>query len=227
MENEFDEEALNAGLNDPAPDLEEASEEVEEAVEQVDEIVDPDPAPIEEEDEKPLTRGQARIQALANEKAAEKTARELAEQRALQLERQLQELQRTPPEEENLTDLEKWQRHANEKIAHSERLVLDMNDRSDFLISIQKNPAEMAYLERVEAKLSEVRKSGFNPRREDVLIRLMGEDTRKKQNEAPAIKRAAAERVKAAVGKPLGSKSNVAPSKSESTLEERLRDITL
>jgi hypothetical protein len=49
----------------------------------------------------------------------------------------------------------------------------------------------------------------------------------KRMDEAPAIKREAAARVKAATGKPLGTKSNVAPSKSESSEYERLKDIPL
>lgn len=242
-DDDFDAEALNEGLNaDPEPDDPYANKDPEPEEDAAN--PDSDPEPDDEPEEKPLTRGQARIQALANEKAqlaaeraSEKAARELAEQRASLLERQLQEAQRSQKraeEDENLTDLEKWQRNANEEILRNKQEVLrsnamvaDMADKSDFLMAVSGKPHEMALAKRVEDKLAEARKNGFNPKREDVLIRLMGEDARKKANDAPAVKRDAADRVKAAAGKPLGSKSNVAKGKTEETEEDRLKGITL
>lgn len=237
MAQEDDVDALNAGLNLPE------DEDSPPGYGETDDPVEPDPEPEpepeedpqpeddikatepEEDDEpKPLTRGQQRIQSLANEK-------KMAEQRAELLERQLEmeRRQRQPvqQEDENLTDLEKWQRSADLTIREVQFQNLDMKDQSSFLMQVSKNPAEMAYIDRVEQTLAEARKSGFNPKREDVLIRLMGLDARAKVKSAPAVKREAAQRVKAAVGKPLANKSNVAATKTESNEFDRLKGIIL
>lgn len=235
-------EALNAGLNTPtddddgygnAPESDEPKEgesEPEDDSGEAEEAPSDEPKsndePEEEHDEpKPLTRGQQRFQALANE-------RKLAEQRAELLERQL-ELERQhrsqprPQEDENLSELEKWQRQADQTIRAVQLQNMDMQDRSDFVMQVSKNPSEAAYLDRVEQTLAEARKAGFNPRREDVLIRLMGMDARTKMRQAPTVKRDAAKRVVAAQGKPIANKSNVAPTKTESTEFERLKGIVL
>lgn len=232
QEGEFDTEALNEGLNTPSgdtpPSYQEEPEEPQEETTQEEPEEEQHEEPQEEateEEVKPLSRGQQRIQALANEKR-------LAEERAKLFEQQLEyeRQQRAPQkqqEEENLTELEKWQRQADATIRQVQFNNLDMQDRSDFLMSVSKNPAEAAYIERVEQRLNEARRQGFNPKREDVLLRLMGEDSRKKLQAAPAVKRQAAERVKAATGKPLANKANVAPTKAESTEFDRLKDIIL
>lgn len=233
-------EALNQGLNTPTDDDpyaqneeesndsdsedDSAEESEEDGAETVETTAQDDPEDHEEE-AKPLTRGQQRIQALANEKR-------LAEQRAELLERELQHVrQQAAPvkqqEEENLTDLEKWQRQADHTIRQVQFQNMDMQDRSNFLTAVSKSPAEAAYIDRVEQTLAEARQKGFNPSREDVLIRLMGLDARNKIKSAPAVKRDAAQRVSAAKGKPLANKSNVAPTKTEGTEFDRLRGIIL
>ncbi|MES2730024.1 MAG: hypothetical protein V4621_08040 [Pseudomonadota bacterium] len=233
-------DALNQGLNTPTDDdpyaqnEEEsndsdseddgAEESEEEGAETVEATAQDEPEDHEEE-AKPLTRGQQRIQALANEKR-------LAEQRAELLERELHHArQQSAPvrqqEEENLTDLEKWQRQADATIRQVQFQNMDMQDRSNFLTNVSKNPAEAAYIDRVEQTLAEARQRGFNPTRDDVLIRLMGLDARSKIKSAPAVKRDAAQRVSAAKGKPLANKSNVAPTKTEGTEFDRLRGIIL
>lgn len=236
---ELDVNALNEGLNTPTHDDdnpvgygdEDEPVEVDE-VDEPEELDEEEPPAIknqehEEDDEpKPLTRGQQRIQALANEK-------KLAEQRAELLERQLQQerMQRAPiqqrQEEENLTDLEKWQRQADHTIRQVQMQNLDMQDRSNFLTQVSKNQNEAAYIERVEQTLAQARQQGFNPKREDVLIRLMGLDARSKSKQAPTVKRDAAQRVTAAKGKPLANKSNVAVTKTESSEFDRLKGIIL
>lgn len=233
-------EALNEGLNTPTDDddgygqqeddTEETTESEEaeetEAEATAEETPHKNEEEVEDDEPKPLTRGQQRIQALANEK-------KLAEQRAELLERQLEteRQQRQAPqrqqEEENLTDLEKWQRQADQTIRQVQAQNMDMQDRSDFLTQVSKSPTEAAYIERVEQTLREARQQGFNPKREDVLIRLMGLDARSKMKSAPAVKRDAAQRVSAAKGKPLVNKSNVPATKTESTEFDRLKDIIL
>lgn len=236
-----DVEALNDGLNTPVDD-DDNPPGYGEGDEPEDTPEDPEPAEPSEENEpgepepkanqedddepKPLTRGQQRIQALANEKKLAEQRAELLE-RQLEMERQQRNQVRQPVEEENLTDLEKWQRQADQTIRQVQMQNLDMQDRSDFLMQVSKNPAEAAYIDRVEQTLADARKNNFNPKREDVLIRLMGLDARSKLKQAPTVKREAAKRVTEAKGKPLVSKSNVATTKSESTEYDRLKGITL
>jgi hypothetical protein len=248
MENE-DADALNNALNTPTDDsdaypaedepeteaapAEEAEPAEEEADEAEAETKPEDDAHIDEPD-KPVTRAQLRIQNLANEK-------KLAEQRAQLLEQQLeteriqrmqqQQYQQRSAEEEELTPLERWQRQADSTIRQVQFQNADMADKSEFLFQVSKNTAEAAYIERVERTLAEARRNGFNPRREDVLIRLMGMDARKAALDgaakAPAVKREAAQRVTAAKGKPVPTKSNVAAQRSESTEFDRLKDLIL
>lgn len=235
-EDTVDAEALNQGLNTSTDDDDDSygqteEEEVTEEVEaKAEDETEEEEAPkaeeeLEDDEPKPLTRGQQRIQALANEK-------KLAEQRAELLERQLEtERQQRQPqrqqEDENLTDLEKWQRNADATIRQVQAQNMDMQDRSNFLMQVSKNPAEAAYIDRVEQTLAEARRAGFTPRRDDVLTRLMGIDARSKLKQAPAVKRDAAQRVTAAKGKPLVNKSNVASTKAESTEYDRLKGITI
>lgn len=243
-DNEVDVEALNQGLNTPVDDddnppgygeSDEPEETPEEPAEPEPEEEEAEPAPKdqqeeeEEEEPKPLTRGQQRIQSLANEKKLAEQRAQLLESRLKQLEAERQQHQQAmrPQEEENLSDLEKWQRQADQTIRQVQLQNLDMQDKSDFLTQISKNPSEAAYIDRVEQTLAEARNAGFNPKREDVLIRLMGLDARSKVKQAPAVKRDAAQRISAAKGKPLAGKSNVVATKAESTEFDRLKGIIL
>jgi hypothetical protein len=242
-ENTADVESLNAGLNTPTdddsgyaeddaytPETEEAEEESKVETEESEEVEEQVEAKKQEEDDdepKPLTRGQQRIQALANEKKLAEQRAELLEQRLSQLEMERQRNAQPQQEDENLTDLEKWQRQADQTIRQVQFQNLDMQDRSNFLMQVSKNPLEAAYIDRVEQTLMEARKAGFNPTRDDVLIRLMGLDARSKLKQAPTVKREAAQRVTAAKGKPLVNKSNVAATKAESTEFDRLKGMIL
>lgn len=234
-------EQLNAALNTPTDDAteyqdddsyasaeEDTPPEAEEAEPEAEEVAaKADSEEEEEEEAKPLSRGQQRIQNLANDKRLLEQRAELLE-RQLELERQTrQQAQVRPIEDENLTELEKWQRQADQTIRQVQMQNADMSDKSDFLMQVSKNPSEAAYIDRVEQRLLEARKQGFNPRREDVLLRLMGEDARSKVKAAPAVKREAAARVKAATGKPVAAKSNVTSSKAETSEFDRLRNIRL
>jgi len=237
MENEeFDVEALNAGLNDtPVESSEETEVEEAETEEITEETADEDLHEEEHEQVHTTEKGSKesksqRYQRLANERTAEREQRLLAEQRAQLLEQQLEEIrrsQRPNQEEEDLDPLEKWQRDANKTLQQVQMRQQDMDDKSAFLFSVSKNPEEAQYVERVEQELAKARKNGFNPPREQIMVVLMGRDHREQLKKAPAIKREATARVKAATGKPLGTKSNVAPSKSESTEYDRLKDIPL
>lgn len=241
-----DVDALNEGLNTPTDEdtgygnddeyatSTEESEETEESETKKESEEEPEEEEevaakkqeADDDEPKPLTRGQQRIQALANEKKLAEQRAELLE-RQLETERQQRYAASQRQEDENLTDLEKWQRQADQTIRQVQAQNLDMQDRSNFLMQVSKNPMEAAYIDRVEQTLIEARKAGFNPNREDVLIRLMGLDARSKLKQAPTVKREAAQRVTAAKGKPLVNKSNVAATKSESTEYDRLKGIVL
>ncbi|KAF3997545.1 hypothetical protein [Glaciimonas immobilis] len=234
MENE-DIEALNAGLNENSePNDPYADQNDEPEADEPEEIpAEPDAGHSEDEDDpdpRPLTRGQARMQTLANERAIEKTQREAAEQRERLLQGQLDELRRgqqRPPEDDNLDPMEKWQRDANLQIQRSQFNSQDMLDQTKFLLAVSKNPSLSTFADSVEKRLQEVRSKGGNPSRDQVLTLLMGEQARARMDAAPAIKSAAAARVKAATGKPLGTKSNVAPSKPDSSEFDRLKGLKL
>lgn len=235
MENEeFDVDALNAGLNDlpvEEPEENEEATEVEAHEEESEELEEHQEGHEEthaQQSEK--SRKEQRLQKLANERAAEREQRLLAEQEAKLLRQQLEEMRRgqqIPREEENLDPLEKWQRDANKTLMQVQMRQADLEDRSRFIEQVSKNPAEAAYIDRVEQELAIARKNGFNPTREQVLIILMGKETREKLRKAPDLKREAAARVKTAAGKPLGTKSNVASTKTESTEFDRLKGIPL
>lgn len=254
-----DVDALNAGLNTPTDDTDpydqvESTEETSAEAQQTEEPEQQEPQEAEQQEEeteeieddinkplnepeKPVTRAQMRIQNLANEKKLVEQRLALAEQRLQQVEQerlrqqQAQFQQQRFEEEENLSDLEKWQRNADMTIRQVQFNNQDMQDKSEFLLQVSKHPEEAKYIERVEATLAEARRNGFYPRREDVLIRLMGLDRRKEFNEsaakAPGIKREAAQRVNAAKGKPVSVKQTVAPQRQESSEYDRLKDIVL
>jgi hypothetical protein len=243
-ENEdFDVAALNAGLN--GEEVEETPEvqdhENEQNEEQEEEPENQDGQDDEEQEEvvvsaKPA-KPQSREQRLANErnkeraeKQAERESRLLAEQRAAILEQQLAEFRKGTQkvEDENLDPMEKWQRDANAAIQRTQFETRDMHDESKFLIKVSKNPELAKYQDAVEKRLQDARKNGYFPTRENVLEKILGEKAVAELSKVPALKREAAKRVEKAVGKPLGAKSNVAPSKqSESTEFDRLKGITL
>lgn len=240
MENEeFDTEALNEGLNEETAKVDPYAEpdpENPEDESRRDPPAEPDPEnpddpdAIDDPDPRPLTRGQARMQTLANERAEEKRKREEAEQREAVLQRQIAELQRgqqRPAEDENLDPLEKWQRDANQQLQRSQFQSQDTLDQVKFLQKVGQKPSLAPFADQVEKRLHDIRSKGGFPTRDQVLTVIMGERALANMDKAPIVKREAAARVKAATGKPLGTKSNVAPSKSESSEYERLKDIQL
>lgn len=221
MENEELEQQLNDQLN--AVEQDEPEEVEQEAPQDEQEIEQHEP------EDKPLSRAEQRFQKLANERAEEKARRELAEKQAefyrQQAERLSQQTQRQ--QEEDLDPDEKWRREANAAIRQTQMMAADMADKAEFLSKYSKDPEIIAMQDAIEAKMAEVRSQGHNPKRENVLTFLLGQQALEKRAKAPAIKKEAAARVKAAQGQPLNSKSNVASTKSSQTLYERLKDIPL
>lgn len=220
---EHDEEALNAALNTPTDQLEEQVVETEEQSE-VENTEHTEQESVEEDDHPKVSRAQQRIQKLAEERATERAAREAAE-RERDFYRQ-QALQRQQPEEELDPD-EKWRRDANARIQRTEMMAADVADRSAFLSKFSKDPEVLSLQEEVEAKLAQARAAGANPARENILKFILGERALDRRAKAPAVRKQAADRVSAAKGQPLGTKSNVASSKSEPSLYDRLKDVPL
>lgn len=230
------EESINAALNtltgqepahaDPDP--------VDPDPQDPEDPVDPDPAdpadPDPEHEERPVSRAQARIQKLSEERAAEKAAREAAErERDFYRQQALARQQEQKPKEEEVLDPdEKWRREANAAIQRNQLLTMDMADKAEFLTKYQKDPDILAMASEVEAKLAEMRTRGGNTSRENMLTFLLGQKALERRAKAPAVKKAAAQRVAEARGQPLGARSNVAATgRDEPSLAERLKDQLL
>lgn len=232
------EEDLNAALNTPtgqAPAKAEPEPEPPEPEEQ-DTVDPPDPEPeLEgdpepEPDDKPLTRGERRFQQLANEKAQERAGRELAERQAEFYRQQAEALarQQAKPVEEELDPEERWRRDANKAISETRFMAADMADKATFLTKYSKSPEVLAMVDEVETRLASARAQGANTTRENMLTFIMGQRQLERLSKAPVVRQKAADRVNAAKGSPLGTKSNVASTgKSEPSLHERLKDVPL
>lgn len=227
MENE-NEEVLNAALNTPSGQEPPKAEPEPEEIETV-EVEPEEPEELGEPDDKPLSKSEQRFQKLANERADARARAEMAEKQAEFYRNQAETLQRErqKPEEEELDPDEKWRRDANARIQRTEFMAADMADKAAFLTKYSKNPEVLALVDEVETMLAKARAAGNNAPRENALKFLMGEKALERLSKAPAVKRLAAERVKAAQGTPLGAKSNVASSKSEPSLYDRLKDQSL
>ena len=226
------EQALNDQLNgrEPqeveAPEVEEvdAQEEVEVAAEVDD---DEGPAP-----EPKLTRGEERFQKLANERAEAKSRADQAERERdfyrMQHEQAMARAQQPAQPEEELDPMVKWQRDTNQALQRSQFQTNDMLDQAKFTMELAKKPAYAPFADDVEKRLEQFRRAGGNPSRIQVLTVIAGEKALEKLEKAPALKREAQARVKAAQGTPLRTASNVAPgTKAAQSTYERLKDMPI
>lgn len=233
MANEL-EESINAALNTPTGQEAQATETEEESQAETTEEAqaaeaEEEVAEVEEPEERPVSRAQARIQKLSEERAAEKAAREAAERERDFYRKQAEAIRQQPPKEEEILDPdEKWRRDANAVLQRTQFMATDMADKAEFLTKYQKDPDIVAMAGEVEAKLAEMRAKGGNTSRENMLTFLLGQKALERRSKAPAVKKAAAQRVAEARGQPLGARSNVAATgKDEPTLAERLKDQLL
>lgn len=211
-------------------------------VEDDDDLVEPPQDDHVDDDEppKPVSRAQQRIQALANEKKAVEAQAELARQQADFYRRQAEDAQRQlqthqrpadeflDPDERARRQEEEWRQGVNRTLQQVQFNSQDQLDKSTFLSKYGTNQAFSGYADRVEAELAKARGNGSNPPREVILQFIIGQDAIQKMSKVPVLKREAKQRVDAARGQPLGTKSNVAPSKASApNLYERLKDIPL
>lgn len=176
---------------------------------------------------------------------AERNARESAE-RLAQLERQ----QRAPPatvnqdqqqfeqEEARLrasdcSPQEKWQIESNRVLRATQRDAQqavfnsrEMADKAEFTTLCNSKPLAKKYAERVEVKLAEMRKQGFNIERKLVLKMIIGDDIVegkvKTTKKAPAAGSAEGQqRQPVARGKPAAGRSDVSGRGANSEQEKR------
>ncbi len=206
------------------PDLEEGLEIADEP-----ELVDePEPGELQsDDDDKPLTSSQQRFQKLANERREKEleaqTAREQAEFYKRQLDQfQSQQQQKQPPEV-----IDPQERTMRMMQADQQRInfqMWDLNDRNEFLNKANKSDALNRYVEKVEAKLIQLRSQGINASRIQLAKEMLADDVIAKQSQVGKIKREAAAKVQTARGEPLKVKSDVGRSKVEESLESRLRN---
>lgn len=227
---------LNLDLNaptdpiepDPVDDPEPADDDPE--PEHVDDDPADPPAPVvAPADPEQQSRARGRIQRIQDERRVAEDAAATARAEAALLRQQLAEAQRVRQEAEDATldPDERWRRAANAQLQQMQFQSVDAADRSSYLMKAQANPVYAQYSDRVEKMLKEARAQGINPEREAVLFRLLGQDSLARMAKAPAVKKAAAARVDAARGASPGIKSNVAQTKSSTSLAERLKDIPL
>ena len=225
-------EQLNTAGQSVVEGLDDEPEIVEEPIEEIETEEEEDDG-YEPEPETPQVQAKSekstRFQTLANErKAAQAEAALLKQQLELQRQ-QMEQLQRTQTakEEEFLDPDEKWRRDANRAIQQVQFQAQESADKATFVSTISRDPVLSKYGDAVEAKLQEFRSRNVNMPRDAVLTIVMGEAAREAAKKVPAAKREGQARVSAARGQPIGSKSNVATSKSSQSAYERLKDIPI
>ena len=203
---------------EPVEPVETVEEPVEEEVE-TEEIEEPE----EHEEEPKLSRAESRIQKLANERAEAIARAESAER-----EREFYRQQVQP--QEDLDPDEKWRRQTEIAVKQALAQASDNNDRGLFLSKMSQNPVYQKYASKVEEELTQARKSGFSPTREQVLVVLLGRQALESQSKVPKQKQQAADRVRDSRGASPGVKTNVNVSSSKSEREQRearLKDMPL
>lgn len=183
---------------------------------------------------------QNRYQALSNRaKAAEAEAERhknalTAERERLNVERQAtenaKELERISQMQPHERDAYEAKRDAAQTKQAMQLLHFQMKDSSDKSIYTAKaisNPLYAKYADRVEAKLTEMRKQGQNSDREVILDFLIGRDARLKAESGAAAPRrkSAAARIDAAQSRPAKGRSDAGYKPRGKTAEDRLEGV--
>lgn len=180
-----------------------------------------DPSEEQREQEvRPLTRSQARVQTAVNEaKAAREEAADLRRQMEAQqngrqsseaAERERQALENMDPYERLEYQSRKSESNMEAKLARIEFTMADSADRTDFASKVARMPALASVADEVETALVAMRKSGTTAPRETIAKYLLGERalTRGAANKTRATKAGTA-RIDRAAGKPTGARSDV------------------
>lgn len=105
----------------------------------------------------------------------------------------------------------------------------DGTDRASYEAKASVNPLYEKYKPEVEKRLQSMRSNGVNSTREAILTYLIGEDAMKRAAAKPDGQRRsnAARRVERANGKPANARSDAAGSRSDKSLEDRLRGVQI
>jgi hypothetical protein len=182
------------------------------------------------------TRGQTRMQRLANERAQEREARVKAEAEALAARQQAEfyrqqveaaQRQQAAPEDQYVDPDEKWRRDAQSTLERGLAQAADMQDKSDFTLKAVNNPLYAQYRDRVEAELNKLRMAGQNANRETIFKYLLGEDAVANYGKKSKTAQAAAARVKSATRPPASAKSDVGSQRSDKSAGDRLQGVIL
>lgn len=194
----------------------------------------------DESAEQQPTRGQNRVQRLANERAQEREARLQAEAEAKlhrdqaefyrrQAEQLAQQRSAAPAAEPAYVDPdEQWRREMQAQVQRGLAQQADLADRAEFALSATKSPLRSKYIDQVEMELQKARAAGnHSVSREAIYLHLLGQDTEKNFGKKTPAAREAEQRIAAAKGKPVRTQSNVQATRGGKTSEERLRDVLL
>ena len=180
-----------------------------------------DPSEEQREQEvRPVSRSQARVQAAVNEaKAAREEAADLRRQMEARdngrqsseaAERERQALENMDPYERLEYQSRKSESNMEAKLARIEFTMADSADRTDFASKAARTPAFASVAEGVEATLATMRQSGTTAPRETIALYLIGQRAveRGAGNKTRAAKAGTA-RIERAAGKPTGARSDV------------------
>lgn len=194
-----------------------------------------------------VSRRTARVQSLEKERDAEKAQAAEYKRRYDELIAQ-QHTQRTPAQVEAeaaaeqakmaaMDPLDRVTYIADKKINALQSQIQglgfqtqDSSDKATFEARASIDPLYEKYKDRVETALAGMRAKGANTTREALLTYMIGEDARKKAAQKPEGQRrkdAASSRVAKANGKAPTTRGDTTNSKSEKSLEDRLRGVQI
>lgn len=192
-----------------------------------------------------VSRRTLRVQKLAEERDAERaeTARlrteldnlKRAETARMQVDpaaarAEAERLAAMEPTERALYESNKRIEALQNQVANLGHITQDASDKASFEAKAVIDPLHAKYKDRVETTLQGMRAKGVNANREAILTYLIGEEAQKRATQKPmkqGRKDAAASRVERAQGKAPSTRSDAGGSRSEKSLEDRLRGVQI
>ncbi|MDE2097913.1 MAG: hypothetical protein KGL39_11740 [Patescibacteria group bacterium] len=205
---------------------------------------------VENTQEPPKGRANARIQSLRNREKEATERAERAEREMSALRSQMEDVQRrlnagnaekdARAEEELLAQMDPVQRVQYEsdkrirgieaELQRVKHAAIDSQDKATFLASAQNDPVKGKLVDQVEKNLSEMRAKGFNAPREEIYYYLLGKslvEQKMKSGGKNAEKAAAKARVDATEGKMVTAKGDTPSGRKGKSAEERLEGVIL
>lgn len=192
-----------------------------------------------------LSRGQRRVQALANERRAAEQGRLEAEKRAADsaaearlLREQMQMYQQPREDLSMLSEDELFRRQVQQQLQESRRFAqeaqmsaVDSADKSEYMTKAIGNPLYGKYSNRVEQEMQTAKSRGQFPKREAVLAYIVGQEALNGKFKANAQRKEAAKRVASATTSSPNMRSNVSQAArntgrlSASEFEDKYGDV--